>query len=162
MLVKVDYSENEFNMKARLKVATKSILRNVLREKPTCSYIPLDLSKMILIETFSVLIGSRLGICLVGSGGGDLSVSFPIFHLKICLFSLRYFSKNIFNTYALKGYVWFSLHHFPSPQYFCICLRNCFSPSWSVRTWRKTINVSRENDLRERIPVPHDNFFKSI
>ena len=154
MLVKFDYSENEFNMKARLKVATKSILRNALREKPTCSYIPLDLSKIVLIETFSVLIGRRLGICLlVGSGGGDLSVSFPIFHLKICLFSFRYFSKNIFNTYALKGYVWFSLHHFPSPQYFCICLRNCFSPSWSVRTWRKTINVSFE-ECKEK-----DTFF---
>ena len=26
--------------------------------------------------------------------------------------------KNIFNSYGLKRYVWFSLHHFLIPQYF--------------------------------------------
>ena len=26
--------------------------------------------------------------------------------------------KNIVNNFALKRYVWFSLHHFPIPQYF--------------------------------------------
>ena len=35
---------------------------------------------------------------------------------------------NIFNNYAFKRYVWFSLHHFAlwlSHSIFCICLRNC-------------------------------------
>ena len=29
-------------------------------------------------------------------------------------------TKNIFNNFALKRYVWFSLHHFPIPQYFLL------------------------------------------
>ena len=36
---------------------------------------------------------------------------------------------NIFNNYAFKRYVWFSLHHFAlwlSHRIFCICLRNCW------------------------------------
>ena len=42
-------------------------------------------------------------------------VSFSLFHKRIHLDS---FIKNIFNTYALKWYVWFWLHHFPTLQYF--------------------------------------------
>ena len=47
---------------------------------------------------------------------------------------------NILNNYALKRYVWFSLHHFALWLYhsiFCISLRNCSPLSWSFRTWRK-------------------------
>ena len=29
-----------------------------------------------------------------------------------------------------------------------------------VRVWKTKFNRSRENELTERIPVPHDNFFK--
>ena len=44
-------------------------------------------------------------------------VPFSIFHKKNMPF--RYINmNNIFNTCALKRYVQFSLHHFPTPQYF--------------------------------------------
>ena len=44
------------------------------------------------------------------------SFFFQYFTKKIYL--SRKFIKNIFNTYTLKRYGWFALHHFPTPQYF--------------------------------------------
>ena len=59
--------------------------------------------------------------------------SFPIFHEKYT-YSIV---KNIFNTYALKRYKWFSLHLSLPHSIFCIGLRNFFPPSWLARTWRE-------------------------
>ena len=44
------------------------------------------------------------------------SFFFQYFTKKIYL--SRKFIKNILNTYTLKRYGWFALHHFPTPQYF--------------------------------------------
>ena len=42
-----------------------------------------------------------------------------LFNVSVKIYSyLDTFIKNIFNTYALKRYVWFSLQHFPTPHYF--------------------------------------------
>ena len=54
-------------------------------------------------------------------------VLFSIFHLK------KYVYLNNFKE--VKRYMWFSLHHFPIPQYFFASV--CFPPSSSVRIWRK-------------------------
>ena len=105
----------------------------------------------------SILSICRAFVMLPGLSGGELSenlcpgvgnlsilldavnvVLFSIFHLKKCVYlnHFRYiYKKNIFNNYTLKRYMWFSLHHFPIPQYFFACV--CFSPSLSVCTWRK-------------------------
>ena len=45
------------------------------------------------------------------------------------------FIKNIFNTSALKRYGWFSLHHFPTPQYF-------FNPS------KKLLPARRRDEIQ--------------
>ena len=74
------------------------------------------------------------------------SLQFILYHSRLtnfeeiieCLWTTQ--QANIFNNYALKRYVWFSLHHFAlwlSHSIFCICLRNCSPLLWSVRTWRK-------------------------
>ena len=45
------------------------------------------------------------------------------------------FIKNIFSTSALKRYGWFSLHHFPTPQYF-------FNP------WKKVLPARRRDEVQ--------------
>ena len=48
------------------------------------------------------------------------------FNISIKYTYLDSFIKNIFSTSALKRYGWFSLHHFPTPQYFFNPSRNRF------------------------------------
>ena len=84
--------------------------------------------------------GHLWGIChLVGPGGGEfVSKSLPeggkfvnssrrgkyrsSFNISLKNMPIKtafdISIKNIFNTYALKRYVWFSLYHYPTPQYF--------------------------------------------
>ena len=57
MFLKVDHSKNQPNMKTRLKVSTKYILRNALnKKKPICSYISLIFSKSNFNENNAILI----------------------------------------------------------------------------------------------------------
>ena len=60
------------------------------------------------------------------------------------------FITNIFNTYTLKRYGWFSLHHLPTPQYFLHPSKKLL-PAFvvSLRMQEKTINVSFE-ELKEK------------
>ena len=56
-------------------------------------------------------------------------------------YAVNWIIKNIFNTYALKRYACFLLHHFLPHSYFCIRLRNCFPQSWSAGHGGKALNV---------------------
>ena len=86
-----------------------------------------------------------LGICwafvmLPGIGGGELSENLcpGLGHLSILLdavnvviFSIFHLKKYIYvylnNFKEVERYLWFSLHHFPIPQYFCASV--CLPPS---------------------------------
>ena len=74
-----------------------------------------------ICQLFNILLVPVVGICqntsargwtFVNSSRSGLSRSFFNISLKNKII------KNIFNTYALKRYLWFSLHHFPTPGYF--------------------------------------------
>ena len=47
-----------------------------------------------------------------------LNVYSDLFYIQI---ALDISINNIFNTYAFKKYMWFSLHHFPTHSFLCIC-----------------------------------------
>ena len=49
--------------------------------------------------------------------------------------------NNFCKTYALKRYVWFSLHHFPNPQYFLHFFLSCHCDQLAYMEQIKTINV---------------------
>ena len=57
------------------------------------------------------------------------------------------FIKNIFNTSALKRYGWFSLHHFPTPQYF-------FNPS------KKLLPARRRDEIQLLSSFYNDNYYQ--
>ena len=57
------------------------------------------------------------------------------FNISLKYTYLDSFIKNIFSTSALKRYGWFSLHHFPTPQYF-------FNPS------KKLLPARRRDEIK--------------
>ena len=68
-------------------------------------------------------------------GVGHLSILLDA--ANVVLFSIVHLKKYVYlnNFKEVKRYMWFSLHHFPIPQYFFASV--CFPPSSSVRIWRK-------------------------
>ena len=105
------------------------------------------------VMTQSILsVSIPLGICrafvmLPGLGGEELSenlcpgmghLSILLDAVNVVLFSIFHLKKYVYlnNFKEVKRYMWFSLHHFPIPQYFFASV--CFPPSSSFRIWRKT------------------------
>ena len=83
-------------------------------------------------------------------------VILPVLVVGICQenasFLFQYFTKNIkniFDTYALKRYAWFSLHHFPTTQLFLHPSKKLLPPIVICWPWRKTINVLFEKFKRK-------------
>ena len=68
-------------------------------------------------------------------GVGHLSILLDA--ANVVLFSIVQLKKYVYfnNFKEVKRYMWFSLHHFPIPQYFFASV--CFPPSSSVRIWTK-------------------------
>ena len=84
----------------------------------------------------SCYLGSAVGNCQKTQPGvGHLSILLDA--ANVVLFSIFHLKKYVYlnNFKEVKRYMWFSLHHFPIPQYFFASV--CFPPSSSVRIWRK-------------------------
>ena len=70
--------------------------------------------------------------------GNGAFVNSSIDAVNVVLFSIFHLKKYVYlnNFKEVKRYMWFSLHHFPIPQYFLTSV--CFPPKSSFRIWRKT------------------------